>query len=180
MIRTAHLSIALLLLGLTSGPAGAEERWIYLGDVDDPATGARGKLSLNLNTLNRRGNHYEIWERIVFEPAARQPAATEQAETREHRTLWAIRCRLGELAKVTEGSDGAFEPRAKVLLYSTPLTHSAGAAVIEIACREARRVNAASRPAAPVDAPEDKPAPAQGLEAPPSLFESDDLHEDDE
>lgn len=179
MSRAAHLSIALLLLGLTSGPAGAEERWVYLGDVDDPATGARGKLSLNLNTLNRRGNHYEIWERIVFEPAARQPAAAEQAETREHRTLWAIRCRLGELAKVTEGSDGAFEPRAKVLRYSTPLTHSAGAAVIEIACREARRVNAANRPP-PVDDPDGKPAPAQGLEAPPSLFESDDLHEDDE
>jgi hypothetical protein len=180
MIRTTHLSIALLLLGLISGPAGAEERWVYLGDVDDPATGARGKLSLNLNTLNRRGNHYEIWERIVFEPATKQPAAGEQAETRERRTLWAIRCRLGELAKVTEGSDGAFEPRAKLLRYSTPLTRSAGAAVIEIACREARRVNAASRPAPPVDAPDDKPAPAQGLEAPPSLFESDDLHENDE
>jgi hypothetical protein len=50
----------------------------------------------------------------------------------ERRTLWAIRCRLGELAKVTEGSGGAFEPRAKVLRYSTPLTNGAGAAVIEI------------------------------------------------
>lgn len=98
----------------------------------------------------------------------------------ERRTLWAIRCRLGELAKVTEGSGGAFEPRAKVLRYSTPLTNGAGAAVIEITCREARRVAAASRPAPTADTPNEKPAPAPGLKVPPSLFETDGLHEDDE
>ena len=109
--------------------------------------------------MNRRGNHYEIWERIVFDQLPGNPLQPNRPKTQERRTLWAIRCRLGELAKVTEGSDGAFEPRAKVLSYSTPLTNSAGAAVIEITCREARRVAAASRPAPTADTPKTSQRP---------------------
>ena len=90
------------------------------------------------------------------------------------------RCRLGERSKVTEGSNGAVEPCAKVPRYSPPLTDSTGAPVVEIACREARHVAAASRPAPSADAPDYKPVLPHGLKAPPSLFDSDELHEDDE
>ena len=48
-MRADYLSsVVLLALTLASGPASTEERWVYLGDVDDPATGARGKPASTL------------------------------------------------------------------------------------------------------------------------------------
>lgn len=173
-------SVLLLFLALLAGGAGASERWEFLGEVVATPTKPRGKLSINLDSLRRRAGYYEIWERIEFDPdpRQRQSAAADDAVA-EHRTLWAIRCRAGEMAKVTEGDAGTLDPRADVLKFYSPGPYSAGAAVIETACGEARRIAAEKKPPAG-DAPDDKPLPAKGLEQPLAIADLDKPEEDDE
>lgn len=178
----ARLPRSLLLAasaGLVFVCAGAfaEDRWVHVGDLQLPTTRATGKLSLNLASLRRRGPHYEIWERVVFEvDAAKRFITLASDAVPEHRKLWAIRCRSGSLALVTEGEPGAFEPRAEKLAFYVPAPTSSDAAVIDIACSEARRLAAEQR-TAPASA-EDANKPA--LAFPPSLFENDGLDETDE
>jgi hypothetical protein len=173
-------SLLLVCLALLAGGAGASERWEYLGDVMATLTRPSGKLSINLDSLRRRAGHYEIWERIEFDPDSRQRQSTavEEAVT-EHRTLWAIRCRAGEMARVTEGGEGSFEPRPSVLKFYSPGPYSAGAAVIEIACAEARRL-ATEKKSSADDMPGDKPRPEKALDQPPAIAEFDNLYDDDE
>jgi hypothetical protein len=172
----------LLCLGvmLAAGGASGEERWEYLGDVTATESRPRGKLSINLDSLRRRAGRYEIWERIEFEPdpRRRQSPPTDEAVA-EHRTLWAIRCRAGEMAKVTEGDAGSFDPRADTLKFYSPGPYSAGAAVIETACGEARRLAAEKRPPASA-LPSDTPPPEKSLEQPPAISDLDQLDADDE
>ncbi|MBK1681324.1 hypothetical protein [Rhodocyclus tenuis] len=157
--------------------AFADDRWVYVGDLQLPTTRATGKLSLNLASLRRRGQHYEIWERVVFEvDAAKRFITLASDAVPERRKLWAIRCRSGSLAVVTEGEPGAFEPRAEKLAFYVPAPTSADAAVIDIACSEARRLAAEQRTPTVSDDDAKKPA----LAFPPSLFESDGLDEADE
>lgn len=181
--RVRQLTVALAAggcLGLFAG-VGAEERWEWLGDVEATASKPQGRLSINLDSLQRRSGHYEIWERIVFAPDAgrRSPDGASQAVA-EHRTLWAIRCRAGEMARVTEGDDGSLAPRAESLRFYSPLPYSAGAAVIEVACGEARRRAAAKRQPAAEPLPDAGPARAAGLERPPSIADLDQLADDDQ
>lgn len=165
---------------LAAGGASGEERWEYLGDVTATETRPRGKLSINLDSVRRRAGRYEIWERIEFDPDPRRRQSPPTEETvSEHRTLWAIRCRAGEMAKVTEGDAGSFDPRASVLRFYSPGPYSAGAAVIETACAEARRIAAEKRPSADAT-PGDTPPPERSLEQPPAISDLDQLDADDE
>lgn len=180
-IRRLTARAALSLgLGLLAGSAGAEERWEHIGDLEATASKPQGALSLNLDSLRRRAGHYEIWERIVYAadpyPRRRPDAADEPPG--EHRTLWAVRCRAGELAKITEGDAGSLEPRAEQLRFYSPLPYSAGGAVIEITCREARRLAAEKKQAPSDEAVGEKPPVARGLEQPPSISDLDNLDDD--
>jgi len=179
-LRTTRLQRVLLvasvgLLFVCTG-ALADDRWVHVGDLQLPTTRATGKLSHNLASLRRRAQHYEIWERVVFEvDAAKRFITLASDAVPERRKLWAIRCRSGSLAVVTEGEPGTFAPRAETLAFYVPARTSSDAAVIDIACAEARRLVAEQRaaPASLAGAP--KP-----LAFPPSLFESDGLDEADE
>jgi hypothetical protein len=180
--RSTAAAVLCLVFGLANGSAGAEERWEHIGDMEATASKPPGQLSLNLDSLRRRAGHYEIWERIVYvdDPLWRPKPGVELPA--EHRTLWAVRCRAGELAKITEGDAGSLEPRAEQLRFYSPLPYSAGGAVIEIVCREARRL-AAAKKAAPADGAGQEPAgekapPARGLEQPPSISDLDNLDDD--
>jgi hypothetical protein len=51
-------------------------------------------------------------------------------------TLWALRCRRGELARLTERTDEGFEPRAESPRFFIPVPDSSGAALVEMACGE--------------------------------------------
>jgi hypothetical protein len=129
-----------LCLALTSATASAAQRWVYLGDVHVAELATSGRLSLNLDSLRKRGRHYEIWERVVIEPEpGRRGTAAAPGTVSERRTLWAIRCRFGEMAKVTEGTDGAFEPRAESPRFFSPRPDSPNAAVLDTTCAEVRR-----------------------------------------
>ena len=170
---------ALVGLGLLTASAGAEERWEHIGDLEPTASKPPGQLSLNLDSLRRRAGHYEIWERTVFLPDPRWRPEAGSEPPGEQRTLWAVRCRAGELAKITEGEAGSLEPRAERLRFYSPLPYSAGGAVIEIACREARRLAAEKKPALEADElVGDKPPVSRGLEQPPSISDLDNLDDD--
>ena len=178
-IRRSTAAAALCLgLGLAAMPASAAERWEHIGDLEATVSKPPGQLSLNLDSLRRRAGHYEIWERIVYvtDPLWRPKDGAEPPA--EHRTLWAVRCRAGELARITEGDASSLEPRAETLRFYSPIPYSAGAAVIEIACREARRLAAEKKPAAADEPVGDKPPVARGLEQPPSISDLDNLDDD--
>jgi hypothetical protein len=84
------------------------------------------------------------------------------------------------MAKVTEGAPGAFEPRAPMLRFYTPLPGGADAAVIEVACGEARRIAAERRAAVPEAVVREAPPAGSGLEAPPTLPNFDEFGEGEE
>jgi hypothetical protein len=174
-MRMNFLSCSVSLgLALASTCAAAGERWVYLGDVHVAELAASGKLSLNLDSLHKRGRHYEIWERVVVEsePGRRAPAAAPGSPS-VRRTLWAIRCRFGEMAKVTEGTDGAFEPRAESLRFFGPRPDSPNAAVLATTCAEVRRIVAETRPPQPREEPKHQLPTSKELEAPPMIFDPD-------
>jgi hypothetical protein len=158
------------LLAFAPLPGFALDRWVYLGDVKVQDSPARGRLSVNLDSLRKRARHYEIWERIVVEEDPRRPAATGTPP--EQMTLWAIRCRFGEMAKVTSGSAGSFEPRAEPLRFYSPRPGSPGAGVIEATCAEARRLAAELRALQP-QTQDRRPNPfaPDELQRPPSIFD---------
>lgn len=168
-------------LGLTffPGRVSAGESWVHVGDLHYPATGAVGKLSINLDSLRRRARHYEIWERVVFEVAGeRPPAAEADGDTAERITLWAIRCGRGTMAKVTERVAGAFRPRAESLRFFIPAPGAAGAAVIEVACKEVRRRSTEEAPAKKEAA--DEFNPRLPLAPPGSYLDDDSLDDGDD
>lgn len=174
-MRIDHLSFGVALcLALSSATVSAGDRWVYLGDVDIAELAASGNLSLNLDSLRKRGRHYEIWERVLVEPepGRRAPAGTPGTRS-ERRTLWAIRCRFGEMAKVTEGANGAFEPRAESPRFYSPRPDSPNAAVLETTCNEVRRIVAERRPAEPRGEAREQPPTGRELEAPPLIFDPD-------
>jgi hypothetical protein len=165
--------ISALGLAWFAASATAGEPWVYIGDLQLASIRTPGKLSLNLDTLRRRSTHYEIWERLVFNADPADPAM-EEAPARH--TLWAIRCRSGAMAKVTERIAGAVEPRAEVLRFYVPTPASSGAAIIETTCLEVRRrANENPRPT-----PEGSLAAQPGLAAPPSIFDGDSFADDDD
>lgn len=161
-----------LCLALTSATASAAQRWVYLGDVHVAELATSGRLSLNLDSLRKRGRHYEIWERVVIEPEpGRRGTAAAPGTVSERRTLWAIRCRFGEMAKVTEGTDGAFEPRAESPRFYSPRPDSPNAAVLDTTCAEVRRIVAETRPRKAREGSKDQPPTSRELEAPPMIFD---------
>lgn len=168
--------IAALGLGLLSVSSLADEAWVYIGDLQMVKSLARGKLSLNIDSLRRRATHYEIWERLVYEPDPARPASEWAEEMPDRHTLWAVRCRSGSLAKITERIAGAVEPRTELPRFYVPLPSSSGAAVIETTCTEVRRRANANKP---VKAEEPVTA-APGLDRPPSIFDGDSFADDDD
>lgn len=142
--KTDQPSFAFILFGLAclsfafvSGTAFAQERWVFLGDLHVLSTHTTGKLSINLDSLRNRGKHHEIWERVVFEvDAAEKPPTLRGEDVPERLTLWAIRCKRGDMAKVTEKVGGSFEPRANPLRFHVPAPTSSAAAIIETTCAE--------------------------------------------
>lgn len=168
----------LLSLALIYGHALAQENWVYLGDYYARPIRAMGAFSLNLDKLRRREQHFEIWERLT--PLAdihAIPAAT-QARQPQQLTLWAVRCRSGVMAKITEGASGAFEPRTESPRFFLPAPASAGAAVIEATCAEVRRMAQASRAARGESSLADAPRPT--LERPPAIPEDEALESENE
>jgi hypothetical protein len=165
---------------LPLGSPSAAERWEYLGDVTATTARPGGRLSVNLDSLRKRSGHFEVWERIEFAPGTAHRSGDGVLEATMHLTLWALRCRFGEMAKVTEGGPGAFEPRARVLRFYLPLPGGADAAVIEAACGEARRIASERRAAMPEAAVNEVPPAGRGLEAPPTLPNFDEFGEGEE
>jgi hypothetical protein len=172
---TAWLCLVLLSVGSYAG-----ERWVYLGDLHIPTTRATGKLSINLESLRSRDHHYEIWERIVFEADAAQPSAAPPGDDQPERlTLWAILCKRGVMAKVTERVAGSFDPRAESLRFYAPAPASSGAAVIETTCAEVRRGMSenGSVPANGTNREDRSTAPPE-LDYPPLIINDADFDED--
>lgn len=162
-------------------PAGAwaEERWVHLGEVQLPAMRETGKIDLNLGSLRRREHHYEIWERTIFAAdAAHQREATAGADMSERLTLWAIRCRQGAMAKITERLAGSFEPRTESLRFYVPAPDSSGAAIIDVACSEVRR--GATENKSPGVRRKEKSDTGPALDSPPSIFDDEGLDAGDE
>ena len=171
-----------LISFLTVARDGAcEERWEYLGDVTATAGRPAGRLSVNLDSLRKRSGHFEIWQKIEFLPGmARRDAIDGDGGATMHLTLWALRCRFGEMAKVSEGTPGAFEPRARMLRFYMPVPGGADAAVLETACGEARRIASERRAAMPEAVVGEAPPAGSGLEAPPTLPNFDEFGEGEE
>ena len=162
-----------LCLALLAGQADAGERWVHVADIRHPVTGTAGIVSLDLGSLRKRGQHYEIWERIVFAGDA-GPAAVQAGDTpRKKLTLWAVRCRPGEMAMVVEGGGGSFGPRAASPEFHVPAPDSSEVVILAVACTEARRVEAALRPALTEERTPGKSSSTRGLEQPPSLLDED-------
>lgn len=168
-----HIPPTLLSLALLSGNTPAEENWVYLGDYYAHPVRAMAAVSLNLDKLRRRDGYFEIWERLSpLSDIHALPAATQPRQP-ERLTLWAIRCRSGVMAKITEGAAGSFEPRAEQQRFFLPAPASYGAAVIEATCGEVRRLAGENRPLATES--EMANAPRRKLERPPSLLEDSTL-----
>lgn len=168
----------LLSLALLAGNALANENWLYLGDYYARPIRAMGAFSLNLDNLRRREHHFEAWERLspLVEPYAIAGAA--QPRPPERLTLWAIRCRSGIMAKITEGVAGSFEPRAENLRFFLPAPESSGAAVIEATCAEVRRSSRNNQPV-PIESSM-MDAPPRRLDRPPSIAEDKALENEEE
>lgn len=181
-LRTFTLSLA---LAVPATQATGDENWVNVGEVKLATTRATGKLDIRLDSLRRRGQHYEVWERLVFAvDAAHRGIELASDRQPEQRRLWAIACRSGSLAKVSEGEPGAFEPRPEKLAFYVPAPTSAQAAIIDLTCAEVRRRVAEQRAAADATAtPDEADSPGgqrKTLALPPSLFANDGFDEDDE
>jgi hypothetical protein len=180
-MRYGIATLALIAALAAAGDGACEERWEYLGDVTATAARPAGRLSINLDSLRKRSGQFEVWEKIEFLPGeVRRRAGDDAGDATMHLALWALRCRFGEMAKVTEGAPGAFEPRAPMLRFYTPLPGGADAAVIEVACGEARRIAAERRAAMPEAVVREAPPAGSGLEAPPTLPNFDEFGEGEE
>lgn len=180
VIRAKLQSISIwICLSLLPCPGLAEENWVYLGELQLPTTRATGKLSLNLGSLRSRKQHHEIWERIVFEPV-RKSFALPSDNQPERLTLWAIRCRVGAMAKLTEGVANSFEPRPESPRFYVPSPASAGASIIETTCAEVRRRVSERRAMQDTETSKEKPAQRNNFDAPPSIFDTDEFDEGDD
>ena len=124
--RGLYNCVAALSLLLPSSISFSDQQRTWLGDITPLSGGTPGKLSISLDSLRPRGGHYEIWSHITF----------PGEETHERRTLWALRCRTGTMAKILEAHEGQFTPRESPLRFYLPAPESAGAALIAEACRE--------------------------------------------
>lgn len=160
-----------LLCSLTlAGTAGADERWLYLGDSAPSMSWPAAQISIDLASLRERGRRHEIWERTLFMPEPSQQWTWLPGDgPPERRTLWAIRCSRMAMAVITRGLAGSFEPRAEKLQYYVPAPGSADAAVLEATCGRIRRP-AADAEAPPEPLPEDQRAAWRILERPPPVF----------
>lgn len=168
----------LLCLTLFYGGALANENWLYLGDYYARPIRAMGAFSLNLDTLRRREHHFEVWERLS--PLAEShalPGVVAPAQ-QERLTLWAIRCRSGIMAKITEGVAGSFEPRAESLRFFLPAPGSSGAAMIEATCAEVRRAPRKNQPT-PVESARADAEPHR-LDLPPEISQDEALENEEE
>lgn len=167
----------LLSLALLAGNAPAQENWQHLGDYYARPIRAMGASSLNFDTLRRREHHFEVWERLTplrdsyAVPAAAQPRPQAQL------TLWAVRCRSGVMAKITEGASGAFEPRTDNPRFFLPAPASSGAAVIAATCAEIRRRAQENRTPPVATGPTDA---TPGLDRPPAILEDEALESEHE
>lgn len=166
------------VLLLLCGSVLANENWLYLGDYYARPIRAMGAYSLNLDTLRRREHHFEAWERLT--PLDDPYAAPTRTETRpqERLTLWAIRCRSGIMAKITEGVGGSFEPRAEKLRFFLPAPGSSGAALIEGTCTEVRRSNGRNQ-RLPAESSLAGASP-QRLDLPPDISQDEVLENEEE
>lgn len=168
----------LLCLTLFSGCALANENWLYLGDYYARPIRAMGAFSLNLDTLRRREHHFEAWERLSPVAESHAPPGVAAPGPQERLTLWAIRCRSGIMAKITEGVAGSFEPRAENLRFFLPAPGSSGAAMIEATCAEIRRHPRQSQPAPAENTRADENF--QRLDRPPGIPEDEALENEEE
>ncbi|MFC5299778.1 hypothetical protein [Azospira restricta] len=168
--RRSALLCALALAG-AAGVAGAEERWLYLGDIAPTMSWPTGQVSIDLASLRERGRRHEIWERTLYLPEPAQQWTWLPGDgPPERRTLWAIRCSRAAMAVITRGLSGSFEPRAEVLRYYVPAPGSADGAVLEATCARVRRTAPATEPQPPEPLPEDQRAAWRILERPPPVF----------
>lgn len=169
----------LLCLTLFSGGVLANENWLYLGDYYARPIRAMGAFSLNLDTLRRREHHFEAWERLspLAESQAIPGVAAPPAQ-QERLTLWAIRCRSGIMAKITERVAGSFEPRAENLRFFLPAPGSSGAAMIEATCAEVRRSSRKNQPT-PVESVQADTG-SHRLDLPPDISQDDALESEEE
>lgn len=161
------------LLACLLADVQADTAWQPIGRLQRDGDPLAGELSLSLPSLNKRSGHHELWERLRY-PETDRP---------EQRTLWAVRCRAGVLAKVLEASNGEFSARADPLRFYVPLPDSAGAAIVDIACREVKRRLAAGRPEASATASAVDSAGTTDvvtLIRPPSYLEQGDFDQDDD
>lgn len=169
------------MLMLLAGHAGAGERWLYLGDAMPSSTWQASKVSLDLNSLRRRGRHYEIWERSVFDlDEAQRWTWLPDERFPERRSLWAIRCKRGAMALVTTGVAGSFEPRPEKLQYYVPVPATAGLAIIEAACAELRRISPEPAAVPEIALPDDPPLARRILERPPLLVDDGESEDGDD
>ena len=133
----------------------ADQQRTLLGVITPLSGSTPGKLSIDLDTLRRRGGHYEIWSHLTF----------PGEEMNERRTLWALRCRTGTMAKILEAHEGQFSPRESPLRFYLPSPESASAALIAEACREimlrATAKDALQSPRSPYDAANQTPPATQ-------------------
>jgi hypothetical protein len=175
----SNVLILASFLVLATATAGADERWVHVGDLQFGKPWLTGKISIDLASLRKRAHHYEVWERIAIDadPTRRPPAPPPDDDPQERLTLWAIHCRHGSMAIVTEGIPGAFEPRAETLKFYVPAPNGAGAAVIETACAEVRRRAAGDVPLAKETSNAEAVA-LPALDRPPSTFDEEDAEEE--
>lgn len=171
-------SRTLLSLALLSGNALANENWLYLGDYYARPIRAMGAFSLNLDNLRRREHHFEAWEKLSPRVESYAIAGAPQPRPQERLTLWAIRCRSGIMAKITEGVAGSFEPRAENLRFFLPAPGSSGAAVIEATCAEVRRNTRKEQPM-PIESTMVDATPRR-LDRPPGIPEDEALENEEE
>lgn len=153
----------LFCLALAAGAAPGQENWQAIGNFYARQTRTRATFSLNLESLRHREGHFEIWEKLT---ALSDPLIpTERPQ--EMLTLWAIRCRSGMMAKITEGNAGSFDPRAPTLRFFLPAPASSGAAVITSTCTEVRARSRNARAVGEGDA--EAKLPTDELVRPPTI-----------
>lgn len=135
----------LMALGGLGSNTWAADHWLELGDFMHWESRAKGRLSINLATLHPRSQHLEIWDRINFTDIRHQPFLLPGESRSEVRTLWALHCRTGEIAKVTSSNSDDFEPRSSHLKYYVPPPNSIAANVLVASCEVAAQKTAESK-----------------------------------